>query len=97
MRIGKWSAAASMVCIGIAMSALSAQAADADQRSCIHAEHDVRVALDANANAPQHDAARAEKTAGLLACNGGFYKMGMAHYKAALTLLGAQGGTQARN
>ncbi|MDE3114793.1 MAG: hypothetical protein KGL26_04245 [Pseudomonadota bacterium] len=89
MRIRKNLTAALVVSTTVVMAALSANAAEANARNCLTVAKQVRVALDANKASPNYAAAMSHRNSGLLACNGGFYKMGIAHYEAALTLLHA--------
>ncbi|MBU6442815.1 MAG: hypothetical protein KGI68_15310 [Alphaproteobacteria bacterium] len=89
MHIRKDLTAAIVVSAAVAMTALSANAADANANSCLTAAKQVRTALDANKTSPNYDAAMSHRNNGLLACNSGFYKMGVAHYDAALKLLHA--------
>jgi len=96
MHHGKWSAAAVLVSAAMAL-ATTAHAAEANARSCIATAKDVRAALDTNKTSPNYEAAMSQRSQGLLACNTGLYDRGLAHYAAALHLLGADARAQAKN
>lgn len=70
-------------------TALAATTADANNLSCMRTAKEVRAALDNNKNSPNYQPAMVKRNQGLVACNSGFYKLGMAHYTAALKLLGS--------
>ena len=80
-------AAAAAVCIGLGMSAASAQEV-ASVTSCNTLASQVRDALGGNAQSSNFDAARKERTYGQEYCTNGFYAQGVMHYTRALQLLG---------
>lgn len=88
MHYTKPAAVAALICAALAAGAASANAAEADTRSCLREGKEVRAALDGNKTSPNYEAAMTKRNEGLLACNSGYYKLGMAHYAAALKLLG---------
>ena len=90
MKVLKGTVFALAMCAGASLVAGSATAASAKTLDdCIHARNAVSAALDQNADSPRiHDAQR-ERRYGLNYCNNGMYKQGVAHYTAALKILGA--------
>ncbi len=93
MRYTKPAAGAAIVLAVLASGAAPANAGKANNLSCVRSGKDVRTALDANKTSPNYEAAMTKRNQGLFACNSGFYKLGMAHYTAALKLLGSTGET----
>lgn len=90
MRYTKQAAAAALTCAALAAGSASAIAGEANSLSCMRAAKEVRTALDGNKTSPNYEAAITHRNDGLVACNGGFYKMGMEHYAVALKLLGVE-------
>lgn len=85
----KPAASAVIILTVLAFGAAPASAGQANNLSCMQVSKDVRTALDSNKNSPNYKAAMSKRNQGLFACNSGFYKLGMAHYAAALKLLGS--------
>jgi hypothetical protein len=80
-------AAAAAVCLGLGISASSAQQV-ASLSTCVSLADQVKTALDGNANSANFETARKEGTYGLEYCNSGLYARGVQHYNHALQLLG---------
>ncbi len=83
-------ATAIAVCVGLAAGLASANAAEAaTTMTCLNKAKDVRVALKTNSGAKDYRAAKKQASYGLSFCSNGFYNKGVAHYEAALKMLGA--------
>jgi hypothetical protein len=79
---------------GVAVLSLAAGSAFADSQpatlsGCLAAAHEVKGALDANAQSPNYEDAVAQQRYGLEFCTNNFYAKGIEHYNHALTLLGS--------
>jgi hypothetical protein len=77
---------------GVAVLSLAAGSAFADSQpstlsGCLAAAHEVRGALDANAQSPNYEDAVAQQRYGQEYCTNNFYAQGIEHYNHALTLL----------
>jgi hypothetical protein len=83
--------AAPVLALGLVLSAAAAYAQDEEPTSvgCLHMAKQVRDSLRSNAASTNADKANQERRDGDQACQGGYYKLGLAHYKKALELLSA--------
>lgn len=80
-------AAAAAICVGLGVSAASAQDV-ATISTCFNLADQVKTALGGNAQSSNFDAARKERTYGQEFCTNGNYARGAMHYSRALQLLG---------
>jgi hypothetical protein len=93
MRYVKWAAGLAIVSGTLAFAASSASADEmANVTGCITMEHQVKTALDSNAQAANYRDAVRQKQVAQDYCSSGLYKSGVAHYAEALKLLGVNQG-----
>ena len=83
--------AVATVTLGLMLGSAAAYATDEDATlaSCGRVETATNDAMKANSSSANLDAARAESRQAHNYCNIGLYKIGVAHYKKALSLLNA--------
>jgi hypothetical protein len=74
----------------LAFGATAANAQGANTITCIKMQKQVSAALDANQSSANLKAAKDEQKAGSYFCQSQVYDKGVAHYQAALDLLGAK-------
>jgi hypothetical protein len=87
MKFGKLAVAAAISCLTLAPIGASAQGEAETASSCLHMERSAREAVDANASAANASAARDEFNQGRDACRNQYFRIGVAHFKKALSLL----------
>ena len=88
MRSVKIAAVVAAACIGLGVTAASADQQVASVQTCLSLANQVKTALDANAQSPNYDDAVKERKYGMEFCNASFYAKGISHYNRALQLLG---------
>lgn len=93
MRYVNWVASLAIVSGAFAFVASPASAEDmSNVTGCISMEHQVKAALDSNAQAANYRDAVRQKQVAQDYCSSGLYKNGVAHYAEALKLLGVNQG-----
>jgi hypothetical protein len=77
-----------LVCSTFVAGAAFADAQTASVTGCLDMAHQVRTALEANAQSPNYQEAVKEQGYGRDFCNNSYYQVGINHYSHALELLG---------
>ena len=88
MRNLKLATGVAVLCSTLVAGAASASAQTASVTGCLDMAHQVKAALDANAQSPNYQEAVKEQGYGRDFCTNTFYQSGINHYNHALELLG---------
>ncbi len=77
------------VCVGLTAGLASASAAEAATTlTCLTKAKAVKTALNGNTNSKKYNDAKKQARYGLSYCSNGLFERGVAHYEAALKMLG---------